>query len=571
MVSRRLWIPIGFCVVGICFAHHPMLLSGLRRVQIDHEDPRLINYLLEHGYQWLAGNPLHSQLWSPPFFYPVRDALAFSDTLLSAGPLYWAVRLVGLHPDTAFQIWMMTCFIIDYLAFYLLLRSRLHLREFPAAMGAFLFAYGAPRVADIGHPQLLPQFFSILAILAMLWLLDGSRRSLGHRVAGWTLVQLAIVAQLYASFYLGWFLVLSLLLAFLLALTSPAFRPGLLRTLDRDLVVIGITSIIPTILILPLLGRYLEVAWVSGYRSPLEVSLAAPRLRSWIYSGPDSWLYGWMPKHGWFLGFGSLEPAHRIGVGLLTPLLCIAGLWLRRPGVIAQVVAMTGLALFLLVTLIPRTIIVCLALSLLVVCTGALWRQRGEPKAMLPPAILCALLGYSLFPPSSLWLACRIAVVGIVAGLALRSMRSILLSLDRAISPGVSLARLFPGPAARPGMGGRERSGPPGHAGPTKSLGHFACVLRLGRGDRGLSHVFFWGPRRVEIRLCPCSRSRGDTRLGPGGLGASGSPVHRVCAVLGVVRFDEGLEICRSSGNLLPARARVDYHDIRQARSPPAC
>ena len=286
-----------------------------------------------------------------------------------------------------------------------------------------------PRVADIGHPQLLPQFFSILAIFAIHWLLYGSQRSFVQRIIGWSTAQIAIVAQFYSSFYLGWFLVFSLILAFMVALISPRFRPRLLRIVDRDLIVIWLTSIIPAILISPLLGRYLEVATASGYRSRLEVFLAVPVLKSWIYSGPNSWLYGWMPKHHWFLTFGSLEPAHRIGLGLVTPVLCLAGLWLGRRRGFEQIVATTGMAMFFLVTLIPREIILCLAVSLFFFCMQALWCQRFKPRAMLPPAILYALIVLSLFPFSNLWLACQIATVGIVAGLTLPSLRNTVFAL----------------------------------------------------------------------------------------------------------------------------------------------
>src|SRR5215471_6433006 len=69
--------PLFFWSIGMLFAHHPMLFSRMQGVQIDHEDPRFINYLLEHGYQWLTGNRLHRELWNPPFFYPATNALAF--------------------------------------------------------------------------------------------------------------------------------------------------------------------------------------------------------------------------------------------------------------------------------------------------------------------------------------------------------------------------------------------------------------------------------------------------------------------------------------------------------------
>src|SRR5271166_1575721 len=204
MWIKRYGLPIFFYFIGILFAHHPMLFSALRRVQIDHEDPRFINYLLEHTYQWLRGNPLHGEIWSPPFFYPAQEVLAFSDTLISAGPLYWPWRLAGLPADTSFQLWLMTCVSVNYLAFFLLLSRALRLRVVPSTMGAFLFAFGATRIVEIGHPQLLTQFFSIIAIFAFLQIFDDRALPRWHRTLQWSVAFLAITAQLYSAFYLAW-------------------------------------------------------------------------------------------------------------------------------------------------------------------------------------------------------------------------------------------------------------------------------------------------------------------------------------------------------------------------------
>ena len=136
-------LPIGACLLGVVFANHPMLFSGLRGIQVRHEDPRLINYLLEHGYLWLRGMPSHRELESSLLYYPSPNALAFSDTLLGAAPLYWPWRLAHIPADTSFQSWLMTCFVMNYAVFFIFLRSVFSVGRGPAAMGGFLFAFGA--------------------------------------------------------------------------------------------------------------------------------------------------------------------------------------------------------------------------------------------------------------------------------------------------------------------------------------------------------------------------------------------------------------------------------------------
>lgn len=94
--------------LGMAMAHRPMLASGLARVQTDTGDPRLLNSILEHGYRWAIGDPKHGDFWSPPFFFPARNAAGYSDVLLGTAPAYWGWRAFGTEPDTAFQLWLLT-------------------------------------------------------------------------------------------------------------------------------------------------------------------------------------------------------------------------------------------------------------------------------------------------------------------------------------------------------------------------------------------------------------------------------------------------------------------------------
>src|SRR5271156_2661000 len=101
----RFVMAIGVGVLGIIIAHHPMILSGFRRIQTDLADSRFIHYLLEHGYRWALREPVHRDFWSPPFFYPEPNAAAYSDALLGVGPVYWLWRALGASPDPAFALW----------------------------------------------------------------------------------------------------------------------------------------------------------------------------------------------------------------------------------------------------------------------------------------------------------------------------------------------------------------------------------------------------------------------------------------------------------------------------------
>src|SRR5262245_7215335 len=149
----RLAVP-GLAILGLVMSLWPVLRSGFRLMPTDPGDSRLNNYLLEHGYRWIQGS---AELWNPAIFFPVRGTFAYGDVLLGAAPIYWTLRAIGFEPDTAFQLWIAGCLALDYAACWLWLSRGLGLAAISSAGGAFLFAFGSARIAQLNHQQLLPQ------------------------------------------------------------------------------------------------------------------------------------------------------------------------------------------------------------------------------------------------------------------------------------------------------------------------------------------------------------------------------------------------------------------------------
>ena len=79
-------------ILGVVMAHYPMIFSRFQRIQGGLADTRLIHYLLEHGYRWVRREPTHLEFWNPPFFFPIKNVAAYSDVLLTVGPIYWLAR-----------------------------------------------------------------------------------------------------------------------------------------------------------------------------------------------------------------------------------------------------------------------------------------------------------------------------------------------------------------------------------------------------------------------------------------------------------------------------------------------
>ena len=265
--ARRLWLgPAVLGLVGMVMIHHPMLFSGFAQIQSDGDDSRLINYLLEHSYRWITGYPSHRLFWDIPMFYPARNVAAYSDTLLSSAPLYWLWRVAGFWPYTAFQVWMLSVSALNYLSGYWLLRSGFRRGPLGSSCGAFLFAFGASRVNQLSHQQLLPQVYTVVTIMALVYIFRDRPSSLSRSSLLWLVAGLSLAAQFYAAFYLGWFLVLALGLAGLWGLVLAQCRPVLLAVIRDQWPAMAAAAAASSLVIYPLFDRYLQAANEVGMR-----------------------------------------------------------------------------------------------------------------------------------------------------------------------------------------------------------------------------------------------------------------------------------------------------------------
>jgi hypothetical protein len=337
----------GLLGLGLIMAYFPMIFSGLRLMQTDPGDTRLNNYILEHCYLWLTGSPIHSSFWDPPFFYPVKNVLAYGDVLLGSAPIYWLFRALELFPDTAYQFWMFAVSTLNFAAAYLWLRRCWRFSEISSAVGAFVFSFGSPRVVQTGHQQLLPHFFSIGALYAATRLFQSSSVTGG---AWWVIALLAcLVGQIYAGFYLGWFLAFGLGVAGLMMLLLRDYRQDLLRVLREHRASIGVSVFVAALALAPLAIHYLAAGTQVGYRGYDEVSRMVPTIQSWIFMGGESWLYGWQR----FIRVFQIIPTRHeqiMGIGLITSLMAFWGLYEQSNQRWARLLLGWSIVVFFMVT-----------------------------------------------------------------------------------------------------------------------------------------------------------------------------------------------------------------------------
>lgn len=278
--------------LGVIIAFHPTLISQFSFMQADPGDTRLNNYFLEHSYQLIINRHYSGELWSPSFFYPYKNVLAFSENLFGSAPLYWLFR--GFYSsDIAFQLWMIAVCVLNFLSFTILMR-KYKVSHLLSALGAFLFAFSMPRILTFGHQQLLPQFFTPLAFLAV-WELV--KRPTRKRL---TLFLLLTYLQLLAGIYLGWFFLFSLLifLGIVYGFYSEERTKFVAYWRSDRRAIISITLGWLALMLITLLP-YLKAKSVFGARPYSEVDSMLPRISSW-FSVPSgnlwSSLLGWTSK-----------------------------------------------------------------------------------------------------------------------------------------------------------------------------------------------------------------------------------------------------------------------------------
>ena len=331
---------------------HGTILSRFALVEGDLLDSRFNLYVLEHSYLWLLRVPGQQQFWNAPFYFPARNVIAYSDTLLTVAPVYWLLRGAGLGPATALQWWLMAMATLNFVAAYALVRRATRVGPTAAALGAFLFAFANARTSQLAHPQLQPQFYMLLALYALVRLFESDTRDDRVASATWMLVfSIALAAQFWAAFYYGFFLVLALGIAAVCAAAVPRLRSPLGAVLRRNaFAVLGCVAA-GALLVAPLAIHYLAVAQSLGVRQYGALASFMPTPASWLYMGRDNWMYDTLWRGAHFTL--SMPQEQQLGLGLVTTALVIWGLWSARRTPLGILLAATGAALVLCTTVFP--------------------------------------------------------------------------------------------------------------------------------------------------------------------------------------------------------------------------
>lgn len=305
----EIWPVALFALIGI-FGYLTRTTHWFTMVPGDLGDARFNSIILEHFYRWLQGKS--ASLWSPEFFYPYPNTLAFSDNHFGTAWIYAIARLLGLSRELAFDAWFCTGFLLSYSCCAYAAR-KFGFSWLASAVAAFVFAYSPPIIAQELHAQLIYRYAIPLAVLSLWQILEFRRFDRLPWLAIW------VAVQFFCSIYLGLFTVMlaGAMIAASCIKRSPRVQVSTNVSARHPALQIALFCAAALIWVglLLMLRKYHSVANEYGFHRGIgEIRSMLPRIGSYFIADNfklDAWIGRWITQipmrheHQMFFGLGS--------------------------------------------------------------------------------------------------------------------------------------------------------------------------------------------------------------------------------------------------------------------------
>ncbi len=297
---------------GLAVRFYPVFQSRFDQLIFDFGDSRFNCLIVEWVYQKIS----HFQfkgIWSPPFFYPTKDVLAYSDNLFGDVLFYAPWRLIGFDPWLAFQCWIICCFTMSYYSAYFVIK-KLGFLELAALIGAVLFAFSLPILGQVGHSQLLPLFPVPIIFYCLYRLVESPEKkkyaAMFFFMETW---------QFYCGIYLGFFTALMAVIFFVSAVKTHRRPFNSFFNLTNIASFVMLFGIPVGLLLFPYYRFQTEV----GGRSWNEVVSMLPTIRSYLLPNDGS-IYSGILSQSWTVF--PMRYEHWIFIGILPSLFFLLAL-----------------------------------------------------------------------------------------------------------------------------------------------------------------------------------------------------------------------------------------------------
>jgi hypothetical protein len=274
----------------------------------DPGDPLMVTWVLSWVAHQLPIAP--ARIFDANIFYPERNTLAYSETLLVPGllsaPLYW----LGFGPILIYNLVFLSGFALSGVGVALLVR-RLTGNAGAAIVAGIVFAFPPYRIDHYAHLQLQQTQFIPLAMWAFHRLLDTGRLRDGVLLGVFT------VCQMLSCMYYGIFLIPYMAVVCGWMLIADRTMPG------RRLAALAIAAAIVAVVMVPVGRAYLAASRVVGERGRGEVAMNSATFRNYLAPPEANALYGKA-----FARF--MDPERRLFPGFVAIALAVVGLLPRR-------------------------------------------------------------------------------------------------------------------------------------------------------------------------------------------------------------------------------------------------
>jgi hypothetical protein len=274
----------------------------------DPADPLMVTWVLAWVAHQLPNAPAH--IFDANIFYPERNTLAYSETLLVPGLLAAPLHWLGVAPILVYNLVFLSGFALSGVGVALLVR-RLTGNVGAAVVAGIVFAFPPYRIDHYAHLQLQQTQFIPLALWAFHRLLDSGRLRDG------VLLGVCAAGQMLSCMYYGIFLMPYMAVVCGTMLIAARAMPA------RRLAALAVAAAIVTIAMLPVGRAYLAARKVVGERGRDEVAQNSATWRNYLAPPEVNAVYGKM-----FARF--MDPERRLFPGFVAVALAIVGLWPRQ-------------------------------------------------------------------------------------------------------------------------------------------------------------------------------------------------------------------------------------------------
>ena len=267
----------------------PTLASGLRQLQTDPGDTLLNLYFLEHAYHHFKHLEIlkPSLYWSPDFFWPIKDTLAWSDHLLGPSVIYGFFRSF-LNQYQSYVGWLISTLWLNYVSIRIALR-RISPQALPIwlSITSLAAAFSPTIIQQLGHPQLLSLFF----IGPILWQCHRliCFQPEEFQLKDWLIIGTWILANGYFNIYIFVYISYGVLICSVIHLLkrvrSKRWALQIGERLPLHIALYAGCLALNLVIYIP----YLQTIRTFGQRPTEEILNNLPTIASWLYSS-NQWL-----------------------------------------------------------------------------------------------------------------------------------------------------------------------------------------------------------------------------------------------------------------------------------------